>query len=242
MGVGFARGNQRGSWKLIRFSGADPALTLWKKVWCFYFQHYCDVDLVAAAAAAQNGDADHDMGDGGNAASSVEDQDTVAPSWIGSRQPDVATTTLASASNHSEQDFDTDSLAEVDEETAILRLQHYEEDDNELDEEFARATGKQASASGSDANDRVPKTVLDSTSSSLDGVRMWAKARDLLFEIKRNDSQLWGDCCAQGVNNCSEKKLERHMDEVEKFFELQGSGPNTKIRGKKLRIEVGADK
>lgn len=50
MGVGWAKGSRRGVHKLIRFSSADPATALWKKVWLFYFGYYCDVDLVAEAA------------------------------------------------------------------------------------------------------------------------------------------------------------------------------------------------
>ena len=34
---------------MIKFGSVDPALTLWKKVWCYYFSHYCGVDLVAGA-------------------------------------------------------------------------------------------------------------------------------------------------------------------------------------------------
>ncbi len=80
--------------------------------------------------------------------------------------------------------------------------------------------------------------VLDATAKSLDGKRMWTKVRDLLQEIKRNDQHLWEECRSLGVNNCSEKKLVQHLDKVQKFFDLNGNGPNQKIREKKLKIGV----
>jgi len=85
------------------------------------------------------------------------------------------------------------------------------------------------------------QVILDATSKSLDGKRMWTKVRDLLQEIKRNDQLLWEECRSLGVNNCSEKKLVPHLHKVQKFFDLHGNGPNQKIRGKKLKIGVGSN-
>ena len=89
------------------------------------------------------------------------------------------------------------------------------------------------------------KLTLDTTDPSFDGRRSWIKVRDLLQDIKRSssapslsDSSLWESCCALGINNCSERKLEPHAETFGKFFELQGSGPQQKLRGRKLRIEV----
>ncbi|KAL7541091.1 hypothetical protein ACHAXR_012593 [Thalassiosira sp. AJA248-18] len=192
LGVGWARGSRRGSYKLIRLISADPSLTMWKKVWCFYFSHYCDVDLIAEA---------------------------------GKNVDDNGIDRAEQSSNDGVYDIDMDEAA------AILRLQENNDDD-------CNDSGVEDE---SEATESKNKVVLDSTSKSFDGKRMWTKVRDLLMYIKHNNNQLWEECCSLGVNNCSERKLEPHMEKVQQFFELQGRGPNQKIRGKKLRVEIGSD-
>ena len=195
MGVGWVKGSSRGSFKLVRFTSADPEMTLWKKVWCFYYQQYCDVDLIEEAKR------------------NVE--------------PDRNTDVKPPASDGDMAGVDVDA----EEAALILRLQQQIEDDDSDAEDDESETGI-------GSNNKV---VLDTTSSSFDGKRMWTKVRDLLMEIKHEDTQLWEECCSLGVNNCSERKLEPHIVKVEKFFDLQGRGPNQKIRGKKLQVEIGSD-
>ena len=191
--VGWARGATRGQWKMIRFLGADPACVLWKKVWCFYFMHYCDADLIA--------------------------QSKVEPASDEKKTPAMSGLSLL-------EDMDESDLEEA---TEIRRLKAANNDDDNDDDDVYQS------------ND-CHTVILDSTSNSLDGKRKWTKVRDFLMEIKHSDNrQLWEECCSLGINNCSEKKLESHLDNVEKFFDLQGRGPNQKIRGKKLLIEVGRD-
>lgn len=203
MGVGWARGSRKGCYQMMRFTSSDPSMTLWKKVWCFYFSHYCDVDLVVEAK--NNMEIEIEDGD---AKPSTDDD------MMGDAKPSPST---AADGMHG---------TDLDEAAAILRLQQNNENDNET---------------GEDEPGNDSKFVLDSTSKSFDGKRMWTKVRDLLMDIKRNDEQLWAECCSLGVNNCSEKKLESHIEQVEKFFDLQGRGPTQKIRGKQLQVAVGGD-
>ena len=191
MQIGFAKGSSRGTFILIKFGSNDPAMTLWKKMWCFYFEHYCDVDLISNAKQTM------DMKQSSTDSSAI-----------------IKTADMLSA------DID------VDEAAAIMRLQ--EETASTVTEENVPV-------------DNSNKLVLDSTSDSFDGKRSWFKVRDLLQSVKASEGDLWEECCSLGVNNCSERKLEAHIEQVNKFFDLQGRGPNQKIRGKKLRIEVGED-
>lgn len=193
MQIGFAKGSSRGTYKLIKFGSSYPAMTLWKKMWCFYFEHYCDVDLIGNAKQ--------------NALMDMKQSSTKSATTIESVD-------MLSA------DID------VDEAAAIKRLQQ---------EETASTVTEE------NAPDSSNKLVLDSTSDSFDGKRGWFKVRDLLQSVKASEGDLWEECCSLGVNNCSERKLEAHIEQVNKFFDLQGRGPNQKIRGKKLRIEVGDD-
>jgi len=186
---------------MIKFTGADPGMTLWKKVWCFYYSYYCDVDLIAEAG--KNADDANEM-------KPVSNDAEMKPAADG---------------------YDAMDDVDMEEAAAILRLQQNDENDDSSDTE-------DDSQAGNDTNHNL---ILDSTSNSFDGKRSWTKVRDLLMEIKQNNHQLWEECCSLGVNNCSERKLESHMDQVQRFFDLQGRGPNQKIRGKKLRVEVGAD-
>ncbi|KAL7551101.1 hypothetical protein ACHAWF_014336 [Thalassiosira exigua] len=212
MGVGWAKGSTRGSYKLIRFVGADPSMTLWKKVWCFYFRHYCHVDLLAESS--RNNDAK---------VLAIDDtkvlaiDDTTPTAWDDFDDNDTDDAKPAA--------WDAVDDTDVDEATAILRLK--ENDHNDVPD--------------ADAGADSARTVLDSTSDSLDGRRMWTKVRDLLQDIKRTDGELWENCCSLGVNNCSERKLESHVEQVGKFFDLQGRGPSQKIRGKKLRVAIEPD-
>ena len=192
MQIGFAKGSSRGTFKLIKFGSNDPAMTLWKKMWCFYFEHYCDVDLI------------------GNA---KNERDVMKPSGTKPSSTDESVDMMSA-------DID------VDEAAAIARLQ---------EETVSTAIEEDVPADNSD------KLVLDSTSDSFNGKRGWFKVRDLLQSVKASEGDLWEECCSLGVNNCSERKLEAHIEQVNKFFDLQGRGPNQKIRGKKLRIEVGDD-
>ena len=192
MQIGFAKGSSRGTFKLIKFGSNDPAMTLWKKMWCFYFEHYCDVDLISNAK--QNVDMKQSSAE--SSATTIE--------RVGMMSADI----------------------DLDEAAAIARLQ---------EEETASTFAEE------NVLDNSNKLVLDSTSDSFDGKRGWFKVRDLLQSVKASEGDLWEECCSLGVNNCSERKLEAHIEQVNKFFDLQGRGPNQKIRGKKLRIEVGDD-
>jgi len=189
MQIGFAKGSS--TFKLIKFGSNDPAMTLWKKMWCFYFEHYCDVDLISNAKQTMA----MDMKPLGTKLSSTDES-------VDMMSADI----------------------DVDEAAAIARLQ---ETDSTIAEE--------------NAPDNSNKLVLDSTLDSFDGKRGWFKVRDLLQSVKASEGDLWEECCSLGVNNCSERKLEAHIEQVNKFFDLQGRGPNQKIRGKKLRIEVRDD-
>ena len=189
MQIGFAKGSSRGTFKLIKFGSNDPAMTLWKKMWCFYFEHYCDVDLIS------------------NAKNERDDM----------KQSSAKPATTIEGVDMMSADID------VDEAAAIVRLQ------------------ETATVAEENVSDNSNKLVLDSTSDSFDGKRGWFKVRDLLQSVKASEGDLWEECCSLGVNNCSERKLEAHIEQVNKFFDLQGRGPNQKIRGKKLRIEVDGD-
>ena len=207
MNVGWAKGSVRGTFKMIKFGSVDPALTLWKKVWCYYFSHYCGVDLVAGAK--EKLDINEDNNDVNQSSAKL------SAKRIGMDNMDI----------NAVDDTDRDEAA------AILRLQQTINDDMD--------TGD--SSNVGEESDNINKLVLDSTDDSFDGKRGWFKVRDLLQSIKANDGVLWEEMCSLGVNNCSERKLEQHMDQVEKFFDLQGRGPNQKIRGKKLRVAIGDD-
>ena len=161
-------------------------------MWCFYFEHYCDVDLISNAKQTMA----IDMKPSGTKLSSTDES-------LDMMSADI----------------------DVDESDAIARLTQTSDSD----------VGKEESPDDSN------KLVLDSTFDSFDGKRGWFKVRDLLQSVKASKGDLWEECCSLGVNNCSERKLETHIEQVNKFFDLQGRGPNQKIRGKKLKIEVDGD-
>ena len=235
MGVGFARGNGRGAFQLMKFTSADPTMTLWKKIWCFYYRHYCDVDLIAVAESQMVAKAKAATA-GENGLPVWDDIDVDVRPLSFSGGDDDRTVRSAQDNNGGGEDAKqappaVDCMHGTDKDEVVAIRHLLESKDAEEDAGEADQTD-----SGTDS-----KLVLDTTSNSFDGKRSWFKVRDLLSEIKQNDQQLWSECCSLGVNNCSERKLEPHLEKVQKFFDLQGRGPSQKIRGKKLKIAVGGD-
>ena len=220
MGVGWARGSSKGTFKMIRFTGCDPATTLWKKVWCFYFNHYCGVDLIASATVEGKNSEDDRKPSALSSSESIGisawdiDEDSVKSAW--------------------DDDEDSADDTDIEEAAAISRLQQIANNDIMDSRENSSDIGEESERSDN-------KLILDTTADSFDGKRCWTKVRDLLQAVKANGGELWEECCSLGVNNCSERKLEQHIDQVNKFFDLQGKGPSQKIRGKKLRVAVGDD-
>jgi len=47
----------------------------------------------------------------------------------------------------------------------------------------------------------------------------WVRTRDVLWQA-RQSSELWGQLCAVGVTNCSQRKLQAHEEQMRKFFEI----------------------
>ena len=262
MGLGFVKGSRRGTNKILRSAGDSSSLFL--RIWCHYYRDCCGVDLMgdaqrerrereekrrkrsalalpveespwAASAAADE--------DGGGAASSDPvlpdtsgwDNDDCDAAWDDTDDEDEDEDNDIGAKASSPQDGKPaaeDDVADVLDEDAreaeeVLRLAALREADQDDDDDMED--------DGGDSD----KLTLDTTDPSFDGRRSWIKVRDLLQDIKRSsDGSLWESCCALGINNCSERKLEPHAEEFGRFFEVQGTGPQQKLRGRKLRVEV----
>ena len=195
---------------MIRFNEADPGMILWKKVWCFYFEWFCGLDLVSGSREAAN-DANLDV------------------EVMLSAKNDDGGVAIMSTLNNLDVGFDT---SDIDEAKAILMLK-------EFNEKIEDAEIKEVMNWYSKEHSNKNKIILDATSNSLDGKRFWAKVRDLLMEIKLGNHRLWEECCSIGINNCSGWKLESHLETVERFFDLRGKGPSQKIRWKNSRLRLG---